>query len=60
LGVLAKAAPQMNMFVIGMQLKVMVGLAILWLVIDMIPEISDFIFVEMRVMTATMLDILAP
>jgi flagellar biosynthetic protein FliR len=60
LGVLAKAAPQMNMFVIGMQLKVMVGLAILWMIIDMVPEVSDFIFVEMRVMTATMLDVLAP
>lgn len=59
LGVLAKAAPQMNMFVIGMQLKVMIGLAILWLVIDMVPEISDFIFTEMRGMITQVLQILS-
>ena len=29
LGVLAKAAPQMNMFVVGMQIKVLAGLAVL-------------------------------
>ena len=59
LGVLAKAAPQMNMFVIGMQLKVIVGLVILWLVMDMIPEVSDFIFTEMRGMVTAILKILS-
>ena len=55
LGVLAKAAPQMNMFVVGMQLKVIVGLAILWMVVDMVPEVSDFIFTEMRGMVTVVL-----
>lgn len=44
LGILAKVAPQMNMFVIGMQLKVIVGLIILYFVIQMLPSVSDFIF----------------
>jgi len=44
LGILAKVAPQMNMFVIGMQLKVIVGLVVLFFIIQMIPSVSDFIF----------------
>ncbi len=44
LAVLAKAAPQMNMFVIGFQLKIFVGLAVLTLIMLMLPAISDMIF----------------
>lgn len=47
LGILAKIAPQMNMFVIGMQLKVTVGIFVLTLVIELIPSVADFIFNEM-------------
>ena len=47
LGILAKVAPQMNMFVIGMQLKILVGLIILYFVIQLLPSVSDFIFNHM-------------
>ena len=47
LAILAKIAPQMNMFVIGMQLKIFVGLLVMVLVIEMMPSIADFIFNEM-------------
>lgn len=47
LGILAKVAPQMNMFVIGMQLKVLVGLLILYVVIQLLPAVSDFVFNQM-------------
>lgn len=47
LGILAKVAPQMNMFVIGMQLKILVGLSVLYLVIGLVPSVADFIFNEM-------------
>lgn len=47
LGILAKVAPQMNMFVIGMQLKVIIGLVVLVLIIGLIPSVADFIFNEM-------------
>lgn len=53
LGVLAKVAPQMNMFVVGMQLKILVGLAVLFLTVGLLPGISDFIFKEMKVMVAS-------
>lgn len=51
LGVLAKVAPQMNMFVIGMQLKVFVGLLLLFLVVSLLPGITDFLFDEMQLLT---------
>ena len=51
LGVLAKVAPQMNMFVIGMQLKVFVGLALLFILMSFLPGITDFIFNEMQKIT---------
>lgn len=47
LGILAKVAPQMNMFVIGMQLKIFVGLSVLCLIIGLVPSVADFIFNEM-------------
>jgi len=60
LGILAKVAPQMNMFVIGMQLKIFVGLFILYMIMGMLPGIVDFIFEEMRELTGRFMDILSP
>ncbi len=48
LGVLARIAPQMNMFVIGMQLKVFGGLIILSFIVSTLPMVADFIFDEMK------------
>lgn len=50
LAILAKIAPQMNMFVIGMQLKVFVGLAVLVVIIRLIPSVADVIFNKMMEM----------
>ncbi|MCI9337955.1 MAG: flagellar biosynthetic protein FliR [Lachnospiraceae bacterium] len=50
LGVLAKVAPQMNMFAVGIQLKVLVGLSVLFLTASMLPGIADFVFGEMKKM----------
>ena len=47
LAIMAKVAPQMNMFVIGMQLKVLVGLAVMLVVIELLPGVAEFIFDEM-------------
>ncbi len=48
LGILAKAAPQLNMFVIGMQLKIILGLMVMFFTIGLLPSISNFIFMEMK------------
>ncbi len=47
LAILAKVAPQMNMFVIGFQLKIFVGLTVLIIIMMFLPSISDFIFNKM-------------
>lgn len=60
LGVLAKVAPQMNMFVIGMQLKLLAGLIILLLIVGMLPSIADFIFVEMKSVLNDMIQAMVP
>lgn len=49
LGIMAKVSPQMNMFAVGIQLKMLVGLAILILAVTMLPSAADFIFTQMKV-----------
>lgn len=56
LGVLAKTAPQVNMFSVGIQIKILVGLSILFLTIGTIPSASEFIFKEMRIMVTAMVE----
>jgi len=48
LGVLAKVSPQMNMFSVGIQVKILVGLAIMFFTAGMLPGIADFVFEEMK------------
>lgn len=48
LGVLTKAAPQMNMFAVGIQIKVIVGIVLLIILVQTLPTVSDFIFQEMK------------
>ena len=55
LGVLAKSSPQMNMFAIGMQLKVFVGLFLLAVCIMFVPNIANYIMERMRDMIQTIL-----
>lgn len=60
LAILAKVAPQMNMFVVGMQLKILCGLMILLLMMALLPSVSDFIFNEMKKMMNQMISFLQP
>lgn len=48
LGIMAKVAPQMNMFAVGMQMKVLLGLFVLFFAIALIPGVADFVVKEMR------------
>ncbi|MBP5330552.1 MAG: flagellar biosynthetic protein FliR, partial [Lachnospiraceae bacterium] len=47
LAILAKVAPQMSLFVIGIQLKVLVGLAVMVIMVQMLPGIGELIFGKM-------------
>lgn len=58
LGILAKVAQQMNMFAVGMQIKIMVGLSILFVTIGILPSLSDLIFEEMKTMMEMMIQAL--
>lgn len=48
LGILAKVSPQLNMFAVGIQMKIVVGLSVLFFTASMLPGIADFIFEEMK------------
>ena len=50
LGVLAKSSPQMNMFAVGIQLKIFIGFTVIILSIGLLPSVSEFIFREMDAM----------
>lgn len=50
LGVLAKVSPQMNMFSVGIQLKILVGLSVLFLTAGMLPGAANLLFREMKKM----------
>ena len=50
LGILAKVSPQLNMFAVGMQLKILVGLGILFLTSSLMSTASDFVFDQMKIL----------
>ncbi len=60
LGVLAKVSPQMNMFAVGMQMKVLVGLGILFLSTSMLPSAANFISEQMQHMVSSFVEVLTP
>jgi flagellar biosynthetic protein FliR len=56
LGIMAKVAPQMNMFAVGVQLKVLVGLTVIFLTIFLVPHIANFIFREIKTMVGMVIE----
>ena len=55
LGVMVKVAPQIHMFSVGAQLKIIVGFVILFLTVFLLPYIATFIFKEMKKMLSLFL-----
>jgi len=58
LAILSRIAPQMNMFVIGMQIKIFVGLIVLIMIMGLVPSVADFIFNEMVTMLKASMELL--
>jgi flagellar biosynthetic protein FliR len=56
LGLLAKVAPQMNMFSVGIQLKLLAGLSVLIITVRMLPDISNFISTKMQQLIVSMVE----
>jgi flagellar biosynthetic protein FliR len=58
LGVLAKVAPQMNMFAVGMQMKILLGFAIIYLTVGMLPIAATIIFDQTKRVVTEMVRIM--
>lgn len=56
LGILAKVAPQMNLFAVGIQIKILAGLAALYLSMWLVPTASELLFKEMKRMIVSMVE----
>ena len=56
LGVMAKVAPQMNMFSVGIQLKILVGFTVLFLMLFLFPNVADMIFDEIKKMVVLFIE----
>ena len=56
LGILAKVAPQLNMFAVGIQIKVLTGLGILFFSSVMLPDAANFIYEQMKRMVVTFVE----
>lgn len=56
LGVMAKVAPQMNMFSVGIQIKILVGFAIILITIFLFGNVGDFIFRQMQEMMVSFIE----
>ena len=50
LGIMAKVAPQMNMFAVGIQIKILFGYAILVVTVILLPRAAALIGDEVRLM----------
>ena len=48
LGIMAKVAPQMNMFSVGVQIKILVAFAVMYLMVFLFPEVVDMITEQMK------------
>lgn len=49
LGIMAKVAPQMNMFSVGVQIKLLAGLAVMYVMIFLFPEAVQLIIDETKI-----------
>ena len=52
---MTKIAPQIHMFAVGIQIKVLGGLVILFLTVSMLPVIGEYIFKIMQEMVVSVM-----
>ena len=50
MGIMTKVAPQIHMFSVGMQIKILIGLLALFMTIILLPNIADVLIDEMKTM----------
>ncbi len=55
LGIMAKVAPQMNIFAVGMQMKIVLGFAVLFITSVLLGDVGNFIFREIQRMMVSVI-----
>lgn len=48
LGILAKVSPQMNMFSVGIQIKIVIGLSVMLVTVMMLGDASNYIYLNIK------------
>ncbi len=56
MGIMVKVAPQMNMFSVGIQMKVLVGYLVLFLTIFLFPKVANMVFEEIKTMVVLVIE----
>lgn len=59
LGILAKVSPQLNMFAVGIQMKMLVGFCILFATTAMLPDAAGFIYDQMKRMIVSFVKVMS-
>ena len=59
LGILAKVSPQLNMFAVGIQMKVLVGFCVLFVTTAMLPDAAGFIYEQMKHMVVSFVRVMS-
>lgn len=59
LGILAKVSPQLNMFAVGIQMKVLVGFCVLFVTTAMLPDAAGFIYDQMKRMVVSFVKVMS-
>lgn len=59
LGILAKVSPQLNMFAVGIQMKVLVGFCVLYVTTAMLPDAAGFIYEQMKRMVVSFVRVMS-
>ena len=56
LALLAKLAPQMNMFSVGIQLKLLAGLSVIMITVTLLPDVCNFITTQIQQMMVSIVE----
>ena len=59
LGILAKVSPQLNMFAVGIQMKMLVGFCILFATTALLPNAAGFIYDQMKRMIVSFVKVMS-
>ncbi len=56
LGIMARISPQMNMFAVGIQLKVFLGLVVMFSTVALLPSVASFLMENMKDVIVTVVE----